>query len=335
MNDFMGDDNRKKIRGQIESNDAGLVELTVSQANYYPLDGDWERDGKGIGRNTHIKELYFGTSFLDNAPQRAEFESFCEGFVGNKSIERLEIWCGQLFGGDIFNMLSPFFEQNHNLRCLKVGWGDGGTSNEKSGRLLSESLRRLNNLREFECSGGHLGENEVEALILLLAGHSGITRVSLCGNEVGGRALAALVAWLTNPNSSLVKLNLGGCCLDDERAVILAVALGGNSSLKELRLTRNENITTKGWTALFTQLQRPRSSLEYLRVGGGNPIDDAAANLLVNALVNNNLRLKVLNLAQCHNITTEGWEAVFDALRSPHCVLEEIHLLGTILMMTM
>ena len=117
-------------RRQIESDDPDLTKLTIGDQNdyqlslgegnyYYPHDGDWGRDGKGIGRNTHIKELCFGCGLHDNV-SRDQFEAFCEGMAGNKSIERLEISCGGLYGGEIFNILSTFFQQNRNLRCLKI-----------------------------------------------------------------------------------------------------------------------------------------------------------------------------------------------------------------------
>ena len=52
-------DRQKKTRRQIKSNDPDLTNLTIEKDNYLPHDGDWERDGKGIGRNEHIKELCF------------------------------------------------------------------------------------------------------------------------------------------------------------------------------------------------------------------------------------------------------------------------------------
>ena len=88
-------------------------------------------------------------------------------------------------------MLLPFFEQNSNLRCLMVGFGGCST------RLLSESLSRFSTLREFEFSCCQLSDDDVETLVQALAGHSRLTKIHLCDNEVGARGIAAWqLLWL-------------------------------------------------------------------------------------------------------------------------------------------
>ena len=141
---------------------------------------DWARDGEGVGRNTSIKELTFG-NVLPGRVRREDFETFCEGIVGNKSIEKLKIYCCTLFGGEIFNMLRPFFEQNINLRCLTVGF-EGG---RPTAILLSEALSRFNTLREFECYEGPLVTIDVEIIVQALAGHSGMTNICLSRDQFG------------------------------------------------------------------------------------------------------------------------------------------------------
>jgi Ran GTPase-activating protein (RanGAP) involved in mRNA processing and transport len=56
-----------------------------------------------------------------------------------------------------------------------------------------------------------------------------------------------------------------------------------------------------------------------------NSLDDTTAHSLANALVNDT-RLKVLSLSNNPNITTAGWQALFGALQSPHCILQRLHL---------
>jgi hypothetical protein len=80
----------------------------------------------------------------------------------------------------------------------------------------------------------------VELLVRSLVGHSGLTRINLTGNEVGGRGVAALVALIDSPNSSLVDLTLERCALNDEGAVILAEGLG---RLRILNLSENGDVT--------------------------------------------------------------------------------------------
>ena len=235
----------------------------------------------------------------------------------------MTIDCPEIYGGEIFNFLIPFFEQSNNLRCLRVGVGFG---NANYVRFLSESLSRFNTLKEFRCEGrgGHLGDNEGEMLIRALAEHSGLTRIDLTGNDVGGRGVAALTALLNNPNSSLTKLALWDCSLDDEGATNLTSPLARNSALRKLNLGENKNIGITGWRAVFAQLRSPQSVLQDLCLRE-NSIDDGVANLLANALVNNP-NLKVLNFSEITGITTEGWQTLFNALQNPSCMLQELRL---------
>ena len=105
---------RLKIRCQLEDNDPDLDKLSVCRYFYYPPDRDWEGDGKVIGRNAQIKELRLGAGLRDFV-LREEIDAFCRGVSCNKPIERLNVYCNQLFGGEIFNILLPFFEQNRTF----------------------------------------------------------------------------------------------------------------------------------------------------------------------------------------------------------------------------
>lgn len=316
----------KETRRQIESNDPRLGRLFVGQsaANYYPHDGDWGRDGRGIGENEHIKELLLSSDLGSLASLRQDdFRAFCDGIAGNSSIERLEMFCYDLFGGEIFRMLTPFFEQNSNLRRLWIsGGGTRGIrrlsfrrpASLNNAQLLSASLSRFNTLKEFECKCCDLLDGEVEVLIRALAGHPGISRISFSGNEVGGRGAAEMSALLlTNPNSSLEWLNLSSCFLDDSGADILAAALGRNTMLKKLNLEGNRNISVIGWWAFAAALRNPNSALISVNLRG-NLLDDVALSSFAYSLAHNNV-LKELYLDRNEgNTTNRGWDAFSNAL---------------------
>jgi hypothetical protein len=166
----------------------------------------------------------------------------------------------------------------------------------------------------------------MEAIIQALAGHSKLGKIDLAGNKLGERGINALAAILNNTNCSLADLNLSDCSLNDEGAVVLAAALGRNSTLKKLNLRYNSNINATGWNAIFTQLQNSQSLLEDLDLSG-NSIDDAAANLLGNAL-SNNASMKALSISDIRTIAFEGWRYIFDALQSPRCCILQNLALG-------
>ena len=251
-------------RQQIELNDPALTKLIIipfhycsgGRDAYASPDGDWGRDGKGVGRNAHIKELIFSTDLRIQNVSRDDINAFCRGLAGNESIQRLELCCCELFDGEIVSMLNPFFERNNNLRslCVKKSGNVQGQGmffrNTRAAasnniRLISDSLSRFDTLQEFEYQSCSLIES-VEMIIQALAGHSGMTKIILGGNNVGGRGAAAMAALLANSNSSLEWLNLSSCFLDDRGADILAAALGRNAMLKKLILDGNPDITITG-----------------------------------------------------------------------------------------
>ena len=307
------------MRRQFESNYPKLDKLTIGtnvRCNLYlPHDGDWERDGKSIGKNTNIKHLGFGS--LREHVSRDEFEAFCKGLACNQSIERLEIHCCTLFGGEIFNMLGPFLEQNSNLRCLSLFGSLGRVAN-----TAAEILSRFNTLKEFLYLGGPEAKNDVETLMRAVSGHSGMTAIHLSVGKVGGRVAATLAAMLTNPNSSVSELRLSQIALDDEELAILAPAFARNDTLKNLNLALNGNVTASGWRHFFTLLQSPHI-LEEINLWG-NSIGDASANLLANAMTTGTQQLKCLNLCSINDVTTVGWQALFDSLKKTTCMLEEL-----------
>ncbi len=62
---------------------------------------------------------------------------------------------------------------------------------------------------------------------------------------------------LKSPNSALVRLNLGGCDVNDEGAVLIAVALTGNTALKSLNMSSyrsDHSVTPAGWIRFFQLL---------------------------------------------------------------------------------
>jgi len=318
---------RLTTRTKIESNDTLLHKLVIKRGGYLPPNNDWRRDGKDIGRNTNIKELSFGYDLPLCCVPRNEFEEFSVGIASNRSIERLKISCSDAFGGDIFTMLTSFFERNDNLHYLRVAWS--GFHDQRSVLvleslcLLREALSKFDTLREFVCPREILLQSDdLGMLVQALARHSALETIDLSGNNIGIGAMGALSALLTKPQSSLTEIVLKDCDIWDESAYVLADALAGNFSLRSLNLGSNGSITTDGWMAIFKEL--PQSSLENIDLWG-NEIEDNSASLLANSLTSAS-QLKALNLARNDNIGTAGWLLLFDALQRPHCNLQELRL---------
>ena len=243
----------------------------------------------------------------------------------------------ELFDGEVFSTLTPFFEQNHNLRCLSVGGGcrSGSAPDRRCFlsqiALLAGALSRFSTLREvsFYICGDLRDDEDLGPLISAisaLAGHSRMTKIELVGSKFGGRVMTALADLLTNPNSSLEELELRRCSLDDEGAIILGTALAGNSTLRNLNLFRTRGVTSRGWMAIFNQLlqSEQQSSLEKLDLSE-NVFDCDTAMMLGFAL--NGTHVKSLRLGKC-KFTSEGWKYLCAGLAGPRCVLQHLNLYG-------
>ena len=84
----------EKVRHQIEINDPDLVRLEIGPPSYHPNDDDWrtlsdcnwEKDGKSIGKNTHIMELMIVGVYLS---MTEDLEKFFRHVSHNRSIQKL------------------------------------------------------------------------------------------------------------------------------------------------------------------------------------------------------------------------------------------------------
>jgi len=135
-------------------------------------------------------------------------------------------------------------------------------------------------------------------------------------------------ALLTTP-SSLEKLDLHSCSIDDIGITALGGALANNSKLKILDIGHNGSITAVGWATFFQRMTTTtNSSLELEDINlQYNNIDDEALVALTTAL-STNLNLKILNLRHNQLITSEGWLSFFGTLQTHNhsLVLENLNL---------
>ena len=83
--------------------------------------------GYFIGKNNHLENLVI-KSFVttSGATVRDAIEPFLRGLSRNKSIQKIGFFGADIWGGEIFTMLTPFFKDNHILTHIKIKECDFG-----------------------------------------------------------------------------------------------------------------------------------------------------------------------------------------------------------------
>jgi len=327
------DDDDDELNGdkllQLKRNDPTVTALEVNFSIHrnYALCVDWKRKGDCIGENTHLKSLwinvYLELMYHPTEDRMANFEAFYKGVARNRSIRNLSMSECLISIGDMFTILSPFFEHNHNLRSFEVG---RLCMDSRGTRLLVSALSRCSNtsLRTIKFRFTGMDNEGAARIVTALAMHNKLRKLTLCFGNTGGWC-DALAQLLRNPNSKLKELDIGRNYIDDEGATVLGNALAKNNTLKKLSLYGNQRITSTGWMAFSSCcLENANSSLEELNLSENNIGDDGVAAFAA-ALVNNTT-LEVLDMSYAQSVSAAGWGTFFNLLMNSNSALETLDL---------
>ena len=93
----------------------------------------------------------------------------------------------------------------------------------------------------------------------------------------------ALSTVLLNHNSVLEKLHLDNTQINDDVLHFITIALISNVRLRDLNLSKNDDVTSAGWVSFTAVFLSPASSLEKLSLNE-NSLDDAVIDALISAL---------------------------------------------------
>ena len=235
-----------------------------------------------------------------------DIEQFFRGVNRNRSIHNITFLGLHIMGGEIFQSLRPYFENNNNLSELDV---ERCTFGAGCSRQLSLALRGCaKSLKCVKFWHNRMGNEPLVDIIEAFSVHPQLEKLELVGMNVGRSECRAILVLLLRADIELQELNLSGNDIDDEGVDDLASDLSNNSSLRVLRLSSNRNITARGYLSLAAQLENPNCNLEVLNLSFNN-IDNEGALILANALPAN-CKLNELNLVSYsdnNGITAEGW----------------------------
>lgn len=238
-------------------------------------------------------------------------EPFFRGISSNKSIGELNFRGANLLGGEVFTMMTPFFQNNHNLNKIIINhcnFGDEGC------RLLALAIGSSTNksLKYVQLEGNDISEEGMVDIITSLSMHPHLQRLYLYGNHLRKNGCVALATLLQASAIELQYLFIANNEINDEGIEALVPSLKNCSHLRELWVCTNTSITTRGWQSLASILESPNSNLQGLKITTNN-IDDEAVAAFANAL-RNNTKLHKMLMWDNPSITTIGWQTFSKAL---------------------
>jgi hypothetical protein len=282
-----------EIRRRVDSNDPSLLHLKITSnitTAYFPDVGDWGEFGVSIGRNTFIEEININI-------YQADIRSFARGFSLNRSIKLLTLDCGMWsgFNGETLGELLPFFINNPVLKSLRVEYAYPTCLCA----LASSVLRQFDSLTEFTL---YDYEEDIDY-------HQDIERdefIEEC--EYFPVAVCEIFDALAG-HSSLAKLRL--------EQNVDELGMGDDNQQWQYR-----QISRKGWEALTALLRKSSSNLSVLELDN-TPMDDKGASILAGGLLVN-ASLKEFALKSTQQMTKNGWDVIFDALKRSACTLEKL-----------
>ena len=263
--------------------------------------------GYFVGKNEHLRDLHICPfTSTSGSSIRDVIEPFFRGVSSNNAIQTITFTRMDLLGGEVFTMLTPFFKDNYNLANININncdFGNGGC------RLFALALGSSTNksLQKVELEDNNISEEGIVDIITALSMHPHLKHLDLDGNRLRKDGCVALATLLQNSAKELQYLYISHNEINDEGVEALVSALKNYSRLKELRLSNNPSITTRGWLSLATILEFSNSNLEVLGVGQNN-IDDEALASFADALANN-CTLNALYTSRIPSITSEGWQS--------------------------
>jgi Ran GTPase-activating protein (RanGAP) involved in mRNA processing and transport len=321
---------------RLTQNDADVAALCVydySSDVFEQIEDSGERVGAAISNSRQLQKLYLAAFPRATRSLIALFQ----GIARNRSIRHLVLSDLDVSEVDIFAIMSPFFEQNVNLRCVEILCTDMSTSptfQERGGHFdqidnvpprvssLILAMSTCNHLERIRLCHNNYGYPGPTQVIDSLYGHQNLLELKLQGSEL---LMYDLANFLSHSQSKILSLELGDVDLDDESIVLLADSLIENKSIKKFSVFQGTNdVTATGWKAFSAFLRHSHCSLEILSLEASD-MDDEGVFFFGNSL-SLNKTIKQLSLSCNSFITSAGWRAIANSLRNPNSVLEGLNI---------
>ncbi len=243
---------------------------------------------------------------------------FFWGLARNHSIEQLALLKCNCEWNPI-DIITPFFTNNRNLRCIEIQGCDYLSVHFPS-FLLALSACETNQLERIKVYDNNLGGTQFTSIIKVLRRQHNLREIQLSVDQIYRSRCLELSRLLRHPHCKihLLELREEREYINNKSMAILTGALVVNSIIKVLDVGVR-NITATGWRIFSSVIHSPMCSLESLSLHGCN-LDDKGITIIGDSLEKNKT-LNSLNLGCNSSITSARWQGFTKCLRNLACAL--------------
>jgi hypothetical protein len=334
-----------EVLRRLSQNDPNIRSVYVHFHDYRIANNqDWAKEvGRAISKNTHLRSICIEVVEVltlddddydddDDDEDEHVFDptlplgvpSFFMELAENRSIEDLFLDGFNHSHIDVFKILAPFFEHNHNLQSISMYscW----QLRERIPSLIS-ALKQAHGLNYIGISKARLGDLMSADLINALRSKPGLHHLkglNLGGNKIGQQGCVALRKLLSHPACKIHCLEIHNNHLDNDCMDILYGRLVTNNSIKFIDIHRQKFVTASGWGTFFDLFSNSICSVKTIRAYRNDFGDDGVITLGDSFVTNRSIQK--LDLRGSRSITPLGWQGFSEGLKSPNCPLLDLNI---------
>ncbi|XP_069805999.1 NACHT, LRR and PYD domains-containing protein 3-like [Dendropsophus ebraccatus] len=227
---------------------------------------------------------------------------------------------GNKLPGTSCTQLASIIRNNHCLKKLDL------SGNRLSGPPFSDLMDALSSpdcrIEELRLDRNDLPDTSCTQLATGIRNNQSLKKLDLSGNRLSGPPFSDLMAALSSPDCRIEELLLVGNNLENNSCTNLASGIRNNYSLKKLFLSENR-LSGPHFSDLMDALSSPACRIVELHLSR-NDLSNSSCIQLASG-IKNNQSLKILVLSG-NRLSGPHFSALVDALSSPDCRIEELHL---------
>ncbi len=307
----------------LERNDPAVAGLTIDANNWI------EGAGRGIGNSRYLKEVQISVyDRTESGGNNHWLGELCREMARNRTIQSLHFYQDELstrdreiIDVDIFQILTPFFENNCHINSLRVF--DLDLSQTFNSLVLA--LSKCSDVLDISINNVNCSDVQAAALFDAL-GSQDFVDIRFCFSQnkrVGWRGCTALANLIEKSPVHFSGLTLIENDLDDDCMAIISNALF-YAEVLYLEVIENDTLTSTGWNSISTILSRPMCSINHVSFTGP-AISDGVVTCLGDCL-SVNKTLETLCLSFNESITLAGWRGFSKCLRNANSALTRLSL---------